>query len=214
MGGGSNGAARQAQQNQDQRNAQIATSTNQINSIFDSPARTGQYAQLAKDTTGYYTNQLNQQKAINDRSMKFSLARNGQEGGSVQADQATQAGKDYLNGVLDATRRGNQASAGLQAQDQTSRANLIAMAQGGLDTTQAASQAASALKSNLDSGQSASTSNAFGNTFGDFASIYQQSQAAAAARNGYNTGYQTGQGFGYQPGFGGGYGPQQQRPAW
>lgn len=200
MSGGSNSAAKQAQANEDARNAQIANSTSQINGIFDNPARTGQYNQLAKDTTSYYTQQLNDQKAINDRGLKFAMARNGQTGGSVQTDLGAQAGKDYLKGVLEATRRGQAAGASLQSQDEQSRANLIGAAQGGLDATSAASQAASALRSNLQAGQANSTANAFGDAFGDFATIYQKSQDAKALRDGQLFAYNTV----YQPGFGAG----------
>lgn len=200
MSGGSNSAAKQAQANEDARTRQIAGSTAQINQIFDNPARTGQYDQLAKDTTRYYTGQLDDQKAINDRSLKFTMARNGQTGGSVQSDMGAQAGKDYLKGVLEATRRGTAAGASLQAQDETSRANLIGAAQGGLDATAAASQAASALRSNLQAGQASSTANAFGDAFGDFSTIYQKSQDAKAMRDNFNAGL----GSLYQPGFGAG----------
>ncbi|MGA0588096.1 hypothetical protein ACO2Q2_13345 [Dyella sp. KRB-257] len=199
MCGGSNNAAKQAQANEDARNRQIADSTAQINAIFDNPARTGAYDQLASDTTKYYTDQLNRQKAINDRQLKFTLARGGQVGGSVQSDLGARAGRDYLNGVLEATRRGNAAGAALRSQDEQSRANLIAAAQGGLDATSAASQAAGALRTNLQSGQAGATANAFGDAFGDFANIYQRSQDAKALRDGYATGAGL-----YQPGFGAG----------
>lgn len=199
-GGGSDKAAKQAQANEDARRAAIAQSTAQVNSIFDNPSRTGQYDQLARDTTTYYTNQLDQQKAKNDRQMRFALARGGQVGGSLQADMGAQAGKDYLQGVLEAQRRGLSAGAALRSQDEQSRANLIAAAQGGLDATSAASQAASALQSNLQASRPASTANAFGDAFGDFASIYQRSQDAKAMRDGFRYANQSI----YQPGFGAG----------
>lgn len=200
MCGGSNSAAKQAQRDEEARQQQIAQSTAQINSIFDDPSRTSQYDQLAKDTTSYYTNQLDQQKAKNDRQLRFTLARNGQVGGSVQTDLGTQAGKDYLQGVLEAQRRGLSAGASLRSQDEQSRANLIAAAQGGLDATSAASQAASALQSNLQAAQPAATANAFGDAFSDFATIYQKSQDAKALRDGQLYAYNTI----YQPGFGAG----------
>lgn len=198
MGGGSNAAARQAQENEDARKAQIAQSTAQINALFDNPSRTAQYGQLAKDTTQFYTDDLNRQKAINDRNMRFAQARGGQIGGSVQADQGQQAGQDYLKGVLEAQRRGDAAAAGLRSQDETSRANLIAMAQGGLDATSAASQSASALRSNLQSGMASSTANTLGDMFGDMGKIYQNSQDTKALQRGWTY---AGQGL-YQPGFG------------
>src|SRR6185312_11988773 len=50
------------------------------------PSRAGQYDQLARDTTSYYTGQLDDQKALNDRRMRFAITHNKQIGGSVQAD--------------------------------------------------------------------------------------------------------------------------------
>lgn len=200
MGGGSNKAAEQAQANTEAQQRMAQEATGRINAIFDNPARTAQYDQLGKDTTAYYTQQLDDKKAINDRSLKFALARNGQTGSSVQADQSARAAKDYLNGVLQATRQGNAASAGLQAQDQTARANLIAQAQGGLNATDAASNAAAAMKADLAGAQSSNTASALGDVFGDFSSIYQKSQDAAALRNGQKYAYNTI----YQPGFGAG----------
>lgn len=202
MSGGSNKAAKQAQANEDARKRQVAQSTAQINAIFDDPSRTQQYDQLAKDSTTYYTNQLDEQKAKNDRQLRFALARNGQTGGSVQTDLGAQAGRDYLKGVLEAQRRGLGVGASLRQQDEQSRGNLIAAAQGGLDATSAASQAASALRGNLEAGKSTATANAFGDAFGDFASIYQKSQDAKALRDGQLYAYNTI----YQPGFGAGAG--------
>lgn len=200
--GGSNNAAQQAQQNEDARNAQIAQSTSAINNIFDNPLRTQQYSQLGTDTTKYFTQDLDTQNANAQRQLKFATARNGQTGGSVQTDQGQQLGQDYLKGALEAQRRGDAAAAGLQAQDETSRANLIASAQSGLDSTTAASNAASSMQSNINNAKATSTSNALGDMFGDFSSVYQNSKDAAALRAGQKYSYSTvyGPGFGYPAG--------------
>lgn len=200
MGGGSQKAAKQANAAEQQRQANIASSTAKVNDIFNDPARTGQYDQLASDTTKFYRDDLDKQQADATRNTKFALARSGQIGGSVQADQNQKLGEDYLQGVIKASRLGQQAGANLRASDETSRANLIAMAQNGLDATTASSNAASALRSNLESGQAGATVNQLGDSFSDFANVYKQSQDAAALRNGqkyaYNTLYQPGFGYG------------------
>lgn len=203
MGGGGNDAAKEANRAEARRQANIAQSTSQINSIFNDPARTGQYDKLAADTTAFYRTDLDKQQADATRNTRFALARSGQIGGSVQADKNRQLGEDYLQGVIKATRLGQQAGANLRAQDETSRANLIAMAQNGLDATTGASNAAAALRSNLESGRSTATANQLGDVFGDFANIYKQSQDAAALRAGqkyaYNTLYTPGFGYGGRP---------------
>ena len=185
MCGSNNSAAQQAQTNAAQQQAQSTAATNQINSLFASPAVTGEYKKLGDSTTQYYMNQMNQQEAINNRNLTFAQARNGQTGGSVAADQAMQAGKDYTQGVLQASQRGQSAASSLQAQDQQTQANLIAMAQGGLNATAGAQEATSAMRSNLANARSNATSNAFGNAFGDFGSIYQNSLANEASRKGW-----------------------------
>jgi hypothetical protein len=137
MGGGGNDAAKEANRAEAQRQANIKRSTAQINDIFNDPSRTGQYDKLASDTTAFYRNDLDKQQADATRNTKFALARSGQIGGSVQADQNTKLGEDYLQGVIKASRLGAQAGANLRASDETSRANLISMAQNGLDATTA-----------------------------------------------------------------------------
>lgn len=203
-------ATKAAQKQQQAQQQQIAAGTAAVNNVFDDPARQAQYDKLASDTTAYYTNQLDQQKAVNDRQMKFALARNGQTGGSVSTDQATQAGKDYETGVLNAARMGNQASASLQSQDQQERASLISAVQGGLDATTAANNAASALKTDAAGAQANATTNSLGQAFGDMSSIWQNSQNNKALRQGqlysYNTVYQPGFGAGQQPYAAGNYG--------
>jgi hypothetical protein len=202
MSGGSDSAANAAQQQQAQQQAAIQQGTNEVQSIFSNPARTAQYQQLADATTQYYTNQLNQQQTLANNQLTFTLAQNGQIGGSVQADQQATLGKEYDQGVLQATQMGQQAEANLEASDTQEQANLIAAVQGGESATQAATQAAEAMQSGLSTAQANSETQALGNVFGNVSTMYQNSQAAAAARNGYLYGY----GSVYSPGFGAGGG--------
>ena|ERR1700761_91857 len=203
MSGGNDSATKAAQQQQAQQQAAIQSGTAAVNKVFDDPSRTSAYDKLAADTTAYYTQQLDQQKAQNDRQMNFAQARAGQMGGSVATDQATQAGKDYDQGVLSAERMGQQASAGLQASDQQERASLIAAVQGGLDATSAANNAAAALKSGAATATANATAGSLGQAFGDMSTIWQNSQTAKALRAGNLYSYNTV----YQPGFGAAQGP-------
>lgn len=198
MSGGTDSAAQAAQEQQAQQQAAIAQGTNQVQQIFADPSRQSQYDQLAKATTNYYTNQLDQQQGKANRQLKFTMAQNGQVGGSVQADQQAQLGTEYDQGVLQATQLGQQAKAGLQASDTQEQANLIAAVQGGESATQASTQAAEAMQSGLQTAQANSQAAQFGNMFGDIANLYQNSQNNIANRNGYLYGY----GSVYSPGFG------------
>lgn len=188
-GGGSNSAQREADQQEAKRQAQIAASTAKINAIFSDPSRQSQYDALQKNTTAYYQADLDRQNTVAQRKLKFSLARSGNAGGSVQRDQGKVLGEDYLHGVTLASQQGQKAAANLQGQDEATKQSLIAMAQAGLDTTTAGSEAASSLRANLQSSQADATANGLGEAFGNLNNIYQQSQDAKNAREGMKYGY-------------------------
>lgn len=188
-GGGGNSAQKEADAAEKQRQAQIKASTDKINAIFSDPARQAQYDKLAQDTTAYYQSDVDRQNQIASRKLKFSLARSGNIGGSLQAVQGKQLGQDYEKATTLASQQGQKAAANLQGQDEATKQSLIAMAQAGLDTTTAGQEAASALRANLQSGQADATAADLGNAFQDFGSIYQQSQDAKNAREGMKYGY-------------------------
>lgn len=187
---GSNKAQQQAAQDEAQKQADIQKSIAGINAVYDSPSRQAQYDKLAADTTKYYTDDVNRQEAVAARKLKFSQARAGLAGGSESAYQGKVLGQDYNQAIINATRMGNQASSSLRASDETSRNNLIAMAEAGLDAGTAANQATNSLTNNLLSSQSTATANSLGDAFGDLSSIYQNSQDQKAARAGQLYGYQ------------------------
>lgn len=182
MGSGSNKAQREAQAVEQQRQAQIAHTVAEINRIYDSPQREAQIQDFVSAMRDYYGQDLDRQKAQNDRALKFALARGGLTGGSTQIDQSRRLGEDYQRGVLAADRQAQGAGAQLRSQDQSSKMNLIAMAQSGLDATTAAQQAASSMRSALESQMATSRVQGLGDMFGDLAKVYDQSQQAAERR--------------------------------
>jgi hypothetical protein len=188
MGGSSNSAQRQAQQQERERQAAITASTGRINDVFNDPARQGQYDQLVRDTQAYYQKDLDRQKGDTDRQLKFAMARGGQTGGSVSIDQNKRVGEDYLRGVVEANRRAQGAGADLRQSDEQARSNLLAMAQSGLDATTASSQAASSMRNNLLSGQAGATAQGLGNMFGGMSDVFRRSQDAAEMRRGQKYG--------------------------
>ena len=202
MGGSSNSAQKQADQNERERQAQIAATTGKINSVFDAPSRQAEYGKLAADTTQFYQSDLDKQKLNNDRALKFALARSGNTGGSVQVDKGRTLGEDYLKGVVEASRKGQAAGANLRQTDESSRMNLLAMAQTGLDATTAGSQAASAIRGNLQAGQADATANSLGDMFTNISDVYAKSEAAKKDRSGYKYGF----GSPYTPMYGPGSG--------
>ena len=114
MGGGNDKASRQAEANEARRQAGIQSSTGAINAIFNDPARQAQYGQLEADTTQYLTDDLNRKKLDTDRGLRFAMARSGLQGGSASVDANARVGRDYLRGVIEASRRGQSAGAELR----------------------------------------------------------------------------------------------------
>lgn len=199
MSSPSNNAAKEANRQEQQRQAAITQSVGAINNVFNDPAREGQINDFYDATRQFYTDDLNRQKANTDRNLKFAMARNGQTGGSVAVDASRRVGEDYTKGVLDVDRRAQGAAADLRTQDEQTRLNLIAMAQSGLDATNGASQGVAALRNNLASAQANATAQGLGDAFSQFADLYRKSQESAEARRTQQFLSQFGY---YMPGFG------------
>lgn len=182
MGTSRNNAARQAEENERRRQAQINQTTASINQIFDSPERQKQIADFGGAMRDFYLQDLNRQKASADRDLTFALARSGLTGGSRQVDATRSLGEDYQRGVLDAERRTQGAMADLRGRDEQARLSLTSLAQSGLSATNAATQAASAMRASLDGAQSAAQLQGLGDLFGGVADIRRRSEEARERR--------------------------------
>lgn len=184
IGGGSGSAAAQnaANQQEAQRQAQVAATTQRINGIFSSPQRQQQYTDLGNALTNYYTQDANRQKQIADRNLTFSEARSGLTGGSAAADAGNLLSDEYTRGLLSAGQKAQGAVANLEGQDQQTRAQLTQLAQNGMDATTAASQAASAMGADIGNAQANAKAQGLGDIFGQTSQLYQQQQQAAAFR--------------------------------
>lgn len=200
MSGGSDKASKQAQREEQARQARIAGTQGAVNQVFNDPSRAADIADFVAATRAYGTRELDEQKGLNDRQVKFALARGGQIGGSLNVDKQAELGRQYGKGLLEVDRRAMGAGADLQAADQDARARLIGLATQGLDITTAAQQSAAAMRTNLEAGKSATQMQGIGDVFGMMQKYYQQSQEAAVRRNADNKAwnmYQPSPGFGY-----------------
>ena len=121
-------------------------------------------------------------------------------GGSVAIDAGTTAGQNYNRGVVEAERLAQSGASNLRGQDESSKLNLLSLAQSGADTTTVAQQSASALRNNLLAGNAGRQTSALGDVFGTFANQYQTSLNNAALRQQQLYGY--GGTFGPTPGQG------------
>lgn len=184
--GGSDKATKAAQASEAAREAAQKQTIAAINAAYDSPQRAAQIQDFVDATQTYLGDDLSRQKAINDRQLKFSLARNGQIGGSTQIDQSAKLGQDYARGVLQVTQQAQGAGANLRQQDEQSKMNLIALSNQGLDATTAATEAAQAQGSALDSAKSQATVAGLTGQFNDLSDFYQQSQSNAAQQQSFN----------------------------
>ncbi|MDV6189868.1 hypothetical protein RYH75_11445 [Stenotrophomonas geniculata] len=151
-----------------ERQERIREAHGRINQVFDNPRRARDIADFVSATRSKLMEDLNRQDTDAARELKFSLARGGLSGGSVNVDQNRRLTDEYNRGLINVEGRAQGAGAQLEAADQDQRARLIQLATSGLDTTTAASQAAAGLRSNLESAKS----QAFGEQLGDqFATI-------------------------------------------
>lgn len=180
--GGSDDASKAAAAADAQRQAQIANSVSQIQSAYNSPARTAQYDAYGTNLQNYYTGQVNQQQQTNARNLKFADARSGLTGGSAAVDANTQLSKDYTQGLLQASQQAQAGKAALQNSDTQSKNQLISLAQQGNYTGSIPTETALAQQSALGSAANYGNANSLGNLFAGTAGIYNAEQTAAANR--------------------------------
>ena len=173
-------AQQQAAQAQDLTN----TNVNSINSAFSS--RAPQYAQFLASTQGLYKQQLDQQNAIASRNLKFALARGGQTGGSLAADQGAELGREQAQGTLQGQQKAEGALSGLESQDQSQRLQLISEAQSGANTGTGAALAAQAMQANLGAANANTSANQLGDVFGGITNSVNQIQNQQNVLKGLN----------------------------
>lgn len=182
IGGGSNKAAKAAQQQEAARQAGITNAVNQINSVYGSPQRQQQYADFQKALQAYNLQQLNQQKTDADRQLNFAMARQGLTGGSADADASANLARSYNQGVLKSQQQAASAAANLQSADQQQKQQLIGLAQSGLDATSASNQALAGLQTNLQAAQAQAQAQGLGDMFSGLAAYYNNSDQAKQLR--------------------------------
>lgn len=198
-GGSSNRATAQAEQNERERQAQIARSVGAINQAYNAPERQQQIDEYRAATEALLMQDLDREKGDADRNARFAMARLGLSGGSADVDTNQRLAETYQRSVLEAVRQAQGAAAQLQGQDQQSRQNLIALAQSGVDATTSAQQAAESLRVNLANARGQVLPNAANQAFAGFADLYRQSQDQRGRADAKRTG--AGAGL-YEDGFG------------
>lgn len=165
-----------------ERQVTIGKTQGRINQVFDDPRRQGEIEDFVDAMRTYYRQDIDRQKGQTDRDLRFSMARSGLTGGSVQVDKTREFGEQYARSLTAADQKALGAGAQLSAQDQDARARLITLATSGLDATTAAQQASAAMRSGLESSRSAAKFDGMGDAFGTFKTYLNRSQEAADRR--------------------------------
>lgn len=185
MSGGGNSAAKEANREEQRRQAAIKGTQARVNDVFNSPQRAADISDFVNATRSFYQQELDRQKADADRGLKFALAKSGLTGGSTQVDQQGLLADNYGRGQLQVEQKAQGAGASLSAADQDARSRLISLATSGLDATTAAQQASAAMRSNLQAGQSQAQLGSLADSFGQFNQFAQNAKAAQQQRAGF-----------------------------
>lgn len=116
-------------------------------------ARENLYSKIGQDATNVAMTDLNKERGITERELKFQLARNGLSGGSRDIDANRDVLDTYQQGVLRASNMGTQTSNNARSSDEKTRVNLINSIQAGLTAGDAVQQAYAGMSNNAAAAQ-------------------------------------------------------------
>jgi len=184
-GGGGDGGAAAALQQERERQARIKAATDAINQTFNDGGRESLYTDQRNAVFDLNRQDVDRQATEAERFNRFGLARAGLMGGSAQVDSLADINRRTNEGLMRAGGIADQAAADLRTADEQARANLIALAQSGIDTGTAASQSLNALRVNSANAASARAGATVGDLFNDMAQAYLMNQQIAG-RNAAN----------------------------
>ena len=167
-GGGGN----QAQEIEEDRRRRAQEAYDAINRIFDNADRNTLYQEQRDAVYKMNADEVNRQAQEQERLNRFALARNGLIGGSAQIDSEAELNRRTNEGLSKAGGIADEAASSLQAADERTRNNLISMATGGTEATEAAKLAASGLAQNLTDSFVDRSVATVGQLFGDLGNAY------------------------------------------
>lgn len=181
-------AAKQQQQQADQKNAAIDQASGRINGIFDSSARAKQIQDYQNAVQQRGQTDLNAQFGDQGRNLKFSMARSGLTSGSADVDLHDRLNQDYGKGLLQVLSTAKNAGSTLKAQDEASRSRLLAQAASGIGLNDVANQAGNSLLSNLQGANAALVPQTFDSLFSGYNQYTDNADAAKSQRDALNNG--------------------------
>jgi hypothetical protein len=175
-GGGGGGGDGGAQLMENQRQSRVRDAVDAINKIFNGAGRDKLYSEQKDAVYDLNKTDVDRQFKEAERANRFSLARNGLVGGSVDVESNEDLSRRTNEGLMKASGIAEQAAADLQASDERTRSNLISTAQSGIDTGQAASMALAQLDANNNNAAGARAGASVGGLFNDMAQAYLWNQ--------------------------------------
>ncbi len=115
---------------------------------------------------------VNRQYGDAERNNRFGLARHGLMGGSADVDSNARLQEITNEGLMKASGIADNAAASLKAKDESTRQNLISMAQSGIDTGAAQQMAMEKLNTTAQEAEGARAGASIGDLFGNLTQAY------------------------------------------
>lgn len=120
-----------------------------------SQAREQLYSKIGSDATNVAKTDIDKERMLTERELKFQLARNGLSGGSRDIDANRDVLDTYQQGILKASNIGTQTANEARSSDEKTRVNLINSIQAGLTSGDAVQQAYAGMANNATAAQDA-----------------------------------------------------------
>lgn len=146
------------------------------------------YSKIGTDATNVAMTDLNKERGISERELKFNLARNGLSGGSRDIDANKDVLDTYQQGVLKASNIGTQTANEARSSDEKTRVNLINSIQAGLTSGDAVQQAYAGMSNNAAAAQDAANSASLAGFFDVLRQQQEKNQYQAGVNSAFTNG--------------------------
>lgn len=186
-GGGSSSYSNYMMEQEKKRQRQIDEATAAVNAAFNQDERNRLYEQQRQNVYDLNAKEVERQAAEQERANRFGLARNGLLGGSADVDSVSELNRRTNEGLLNASGIADDSAAKLRSADETTKQNLLSLAQNGISGSDAANLTTSQLAANLDNASGDAAAATIGDLFSNIANAYLYNDAAkqAATTNSY-----------------------------